>query len=252
MQASSSSSSNAGNTILLPIVPTWMPDGKIEMRVAGSTISLHHSTATAIPLQTQQQQYITVDNDPVVPAPSTKSTPVVPKTLFNCEFCDYTNAKKYLLHRHMRSHSENRPHVCVVCERSFKTNTSLTNHANTHSGVKRFKCSNCEMAFTTSGELIRHQRLDWFDDNSHYSINFSYKHTFEKPHKCPDCDYATVELSKLKRELLIWYYIVQLICAGHVRSHTGERPYKCVICTYSSADQYKMKRHLRFVYYHNL
>lgn len=47
-----------------------------------------------------------------------------------------------------------------------------------------------------SGELVRHVR---------------YRHTHEKPHKCNECDYASVELSKLKR---------------HIRCHTGERPYQ--------------------------
>lgn len=46
------------------------------------------------------------------------------------------------------------------------------------------------------GELVRHVR---------------YRHTHEKPHKCNECDYASVELSKLKR---------------HIRCHTGERPYQ--------------------------
>jgi len=57
-----------------------------------------------------------------------------------------------------------------------------------------------------------------------------YKHTHEKPHKCTECDYASVELSKLKR---------------HIRCHTGERPYQCPHCTYASPDTFKLKRHLR-------
>lgn len=65
------------------------------------------------------------------------------------------------------------------------------------------------------GELVRHVR---------------YRHTHEKPHKCHECDYASVELSKLKR---------------HIRCHTGERPYQCPHCTYASPDTFKLKRHLR-------
>ncbi len=34
------------------------------------------------------------------------------------------------------------------------------------------------------------------------------RHTLEKPHKCEECGYATVELSKLRR---------------HIRTHTGVR-----------------------------
>ncbi|XP_064639829.1 uncharacterized protein LOC135495296 [Lineus longissimus] len=132
-----------------------------------------------------------------------------------CNYCNYTSPKKYLLTRHMKTHSEERPHKCNICDRGFKTVASLQNHHDTHTGTKRHKCKECESAFTTSGELVRHVR---------------YKHTHEKPHKCTECDYASVELSKLKR---------------HMRSHTGERPYACPHCCYASPDTYKLKRHLR-------
>lgn len=132
-----------------------------------------------------------------------------------CNYCNYTSSKRYLLSRHMKCHSEERPYKCSVCERGFKTWASLQNHANTHTGTKPHLCKYCESTFTTSGELVRHVR---------------YKHTHEKPHKCTECDYASVELSKLKR---------------HIRCHTGERPYECPHCTYASPDTFKLKRHLR-------
>ncbi|XP_054714441.1 transcriptional repressor CTCF-like [Uloborus diversus] len=132
-----------------------------------------------------------------------------------CSYCSYTSPKRYLLSRHMKSHSEERPHKCGVCERGFKTLASLQNHVNTHTGTRPHPCKECNSCFTTSGELVRHIR---------------YKHTHEKPHKCTECDYASVELSKLKR---------------HMRCHTGERPYQCPHCTYASPDTYKLKRHLR-------
>ncbi|GIY28549.1 hypothetical protein CDAR_409531 [Caerostris darwini] len=132
-----------------------------------------------------------------------------------CAYCSYTSPKRYLLSRHMKSHSNDRPHKCGVCERGFKTLASLQNHVNTHTGTRPHPCKDCESCFTTSGELVRHVR---------------YKHTHEKPHKCTECDYASVELSKLKR---------------HMRCHTGERPYQCPHCTYASPDTYKLKRHLR-------
>ncbi|CAH2035601.1 unnamed protein product, partial [Iphiclides podalirius] len=134
---------------------------------------------------------------------------------FTCNFCSYTSHRRYLLLRHMKSHSEDRPHKCGVCERGFKTIASLQNHVNMHNGVKPHVCKYCKSPFTTSGELVRHIR---------------YKHTHEKPHKCTECDYASVELSKLRR---------------HVRCHTGERPYQCPHCTYASPDTFKLKRHLR-------
>lgn len=132
-----------------------------------------------------------------------------------CSYCNYTSPKRYLLTRHMKTHSEERPHKCSICDRGFKTVASLQNHINTHTGTKPHKCKECDSAFTTSGELVRHVR---------------YRHTYEKPHRCTECDYSSVELSKLKR---------------HMRSHTGERPYACPHCAYASPDTYKLKRHLR-------
>merc|ERR1719357_1278291 len=133
----------------------------------------------------------------------------------NCDICSYTTQKRYLLRRHMKSHSDERPFVCNVCERGFKTRAALQNHENVHSGRKPHKCNFCPASFTTSGELARHVR---------------YRHTHEKPHKCPDCDYSAVELGKLKR---------------HMRTHSGERPFQCPQCSYASPDTFKLKRHLR-------
>ncbi|XP_050300852.1 transcriptional repressor CTCFL [Anthonomus grandis grandis] len=154
------------------------------------------------------------DKSKIVKVVPRKNTQTVTQA-YMCNYCNYTSSKRYLLSRHMKSHSEERPHKCSVCERGFKTIASLQNHVNTHTGTKPHACKFCEAAFTTSGELVRHVR---------------YRHTHEKPHKCGECDYASVELSKLKR---------------HIRCHTGERPYQCPHCTYASPDTFKLKRHLR-------
>jgi len=34
-----------------------------------------------------------------------------------CSYCNYTTTKKYLLQRHLKSHSTERPHKCI---RNFK------------------------------------------------------------------------------------------------------------------------------------
>ncbi|XP_070684821.1 transcriptional repressor CTCF-like [Pempheris klunzingeri] len=137
------------------------------------------------------------------------------KKTFQCELCSYTCPRRSNLDRHMKSHTDERPHKCHLCGRAFRTVTLLRNHLNTHTGTRPHKCTDCDMAFVTSGELVRHRR---------------YKHTHEKPFKCSMCDYCSVEVSKLKR---------------HIRSHTGERPFQCSLCSYASRDTYKLKRHMR-------
>ena len=115
----------------------------------------------------------------------------------------------------MKSHSEECPHKCSVCERGFKTLASLHNHVNTHTGTKPHHCKFCDSTFATSGDVVRHVR---------------YRHTHEKPHKCSACDYQSVELSKLKR---------------HMRCHYGEKSYQCSQCAYASPYTLELKRHLR-------
>uniref|UniRef100_A0A8D2ZEN8 Transcriptional repressor CTCF n=1 Tax=Scophthalmus maximus TaxID=52904 RepID=A0A8D2ZEN8_SCOMX len=136
------------------------------------------------------------------------------KKTFQCELCSYTCPRRSNLDRHMKSHTDERPHKCHLCGRAFRTVTLLRNHLNTHTGTRPHKCTDCDMAFVTSGELVRHRR---------------YKHTHEKPFKCSMCDYASVEVSKLKR---------------HMRTHSGEKPYECYICHARFTQSGTMKMHI--------
>ncbi|XP_067904572.1 LOW QUALITY PROTEIN: transcriptional repressor CTCF-like [Heterodontus francisci] len=161
--------------------------------------------------------YVSVDKN-TGPAKTARLTKIKKKDVrktFQCKLCSYTFPQQSNLDRHMRSHTDERPHKCHLCEKAFRTITLLQNHINTHTGTRPHKCPDCAMAFVTSGEVVRHRR---------------YKHTHEKPFKCSICDYASVEVSKLKR---------------HIRSHTGERPFPCAFCSYASRDTYKLKRHMR-------
>ncbi|XP_059683395.1 transcriptional repressor CTCFL [Gavia stellata] len=136
------------------------------------------------------------------------------EAVFSCGLCTFTSLRISSLNRHVKTHSDEKRHVCHLCLKAFRTAIRLHNHLNVHTGTRPYKCSDCDMAFVTRGELSRHRR---------------YKHTLEKPFKCSVCKYSSVEASKMKR---------------HIRSHTGERPYACDLCSYASKDAYKLKRHM--------
>lgn len=134
---------------------------------------------------------------------------------YACDQCDYTSKKKSLTVRHMRTHSGNGAHICHLCQRAFKTATSLGGHLIVHSGTKPNTCKYCPSTFITSGELTRHIR---------------FRHNEDKLHKCEYCDYASLELCKVKR---------------HTAQHSAGFTFKCGYCSYAALNKNKLKYHLR-------
>lgn len=61
------------------------------------------------------------------------------KKTFQCELCSYTCPRRSNLDRHMKSHTDERPHKCHLCGRAFRTVTLLRNHLNTHTGTLKGK-----------------------------------------------------------------------------------------------------------------
>lgn len=58
---------------------------------------------------------------------------------------------------HARTHSGDRPHTCVDCERQFADSSSLARHRKVHAGVKPYKCQTCgTKAFSRKATLIKH------------------------------------------------------------------------------------------------
>ncbi|XP_005074636.1 transcriptional repressor CTCFL [Mesocricetus auratus] len=205
------------------LLPEAEPDAKggerlLFVEVTRNDEGKDEAVLTISHLSLQDQQGQAASEQTSAPGAETTKPPrgVRGKTrTFQCDACPFTSSKFSTFTRHVKIHNDERPHLCHLCLKAFRTVTLLRNHVNTHTGTRPYKCGDCDMAFVTSGELVRHRR---------------YKHTHEKPFKCSICKYASVEASKLKR---------------HIRSHTGERPFQCCQCTYASKDTYKLKRHMR-------
>eukprot|EP00347_Sterkiella_histriomuscorum_P001460 403371956 len=130
--------------------------------------------------------------------------------VFNC---------KKALKEHERTHNQDRPFKCELCDQTFTQYSSLQKHARVHDKKKPFKCSTdgCYQAFSQVSNLIRHQRI----------------HTGEKPYECEICGKQFASGSNLKQHIQI-----------HDRQEARSQ-YKCIFegCDKSYLYPSSLKKH---------
>ncbi|KAJ8714291.1 hypothetical protein PYW08_007911 [Mythimna loreyi] len=85
-----------------------------------------------------------------------------------CPTCPKTFSRKSHLEDHVKSHSESRTFVCDICGKGSKSGAALRMHLRTH-GARRLPCVQCGARFKRRGELRAHVAV----------------HTGERPHACP-------------------------------------------------------------------
>lgn len=67
--------------------------------------------------------------------------------------------------------TEDRPHVCQVCQKAFGRKSNLIDHLRLHANVRPYKCEYCGKTFVQPGNYRSHLRI----------------HTKERPYECSIC-----------------------------------------------------------------
>lgn len=79
---------------------------------------------------------------------------------FNCCYfnCGYRANRRHDMVVHVRRHSGERPHLCLLCGCSFHNSSVLSKHIRTHTGERPHQCTFCDHASNSSSDLRRHIR----------------------------------------------------------------------------------------------
>ncbi|XP_055306168.1 zinc finger protein OZF [Sitodiplosis mosellana] len=130
-----------------------------------------------------------------------------------CHLCSYAASQKWLLTRHVRVHTGERPFECKICAKSFSLKRNLCRHEKFHGPRLAFRCLKCCREFAQET-----------DKNDH-----------ESNCKCPRlecyaCKYTTFQLSFMKQ---------------HMRTHSGQKLFACSVCVQTFMQKNHLRQHSR-------
>ncbi|XP_046971412.1 zinc finger protein 816-like isoform X2 [Vanessa cardui] len=130
-----------------------------------------------------------------------------------CHICGKQFRTPNGLQRHLtETHEKQRRYICVMCHKNFANSQNLKQHMRIHTGERPFVCAHCGKRFTQSGSLHVHLKT----------------HSEHFPHRCAECGAKF----RLRAGL-----------ARHRLKHTGERPHACALCGKAFRQRHELASH---------
>ncbi|KAJ7332233.1 hypothetical protein JRQ81_014413, partial [Phrynocephalus forsythii] len=165
--------------------------------------------------------------------------------------CGKAFASKYKLYRHLATHSAQKPHQCMYCEKMFHRKDHLRNHLQTHDPNKEaLHCPECGKNYNTKLGYRRHLAMHaaasgdlgckvcfQMFESTQVLLEHLKAHSRrpagsakEKKHPCDHCDRRFYTRKDVRRHLVV---------------HTGRKDFLCQYCAQRFGRKDHLTRHMK-------
>lgn len=120
------------------------------------------------------------------------------------------------LHRHCKTHRNELPFACSICNRRFSDENEKNGHQDNCKG-QQYKCELCTYATTVSSRFKTHMKV----------------HTKVREFHCEICQKDFIHKQNLE---------------NHIKTHSNERSFQCDFCSREFRLKAHLQRHLQKVH----
>uniref|UniRef100_A0A3B3UYA6 Zinc finger protein 11-like n=1 Tax=Poecilia latipinna TaxID=48699 RepID=A0A3B3UYA6_9TELE len=130
-----------------------------------------------------------------------------------CPICSMTIKNNRDIKKHLRSHSEERPYVCLTCEKGFKYKDTIKKHQTLkgHKGIREVQyglkvCPVCSKTFDMIKTLNKHLQ----------------SHRVDRPYYCVHCKRRSNQGETDLQQIFVW--------CSNCSQHFESLPMQCTMC----------------------
>ncbi|XP_076016017.1 uncharacterized protein LOC143008236 [Genypterus blacodes] len=161
-----------------------------------------------------------------------------------CPICNKTLPCTADITKHLRSHTEERPFICVTCEKGFKYKDTLKKHQiiHGHEGIREEESKTVEQILADADAQNSCDGLDKNEDHldaaeAETAFVAQPRAARKVAKACPVCSRVFDSVKTMKR---------------HMQCHTEDRPYHCIHCKKRFKHMHGLKRHQIYAICHKM